>query len=59
MITWFMCVRMCVQCMVYMGTLVSAGHGRGVVVGTGMHCELGRVFEMISEQEERRSPLQV
>ena len=42
-----------------MGTLVSAGSGRGIVIGTGMNCELGRVFDLMTEQEERKSPLQV
>ena len=42
-----------------MGTLVSAGSAKGVVIGVGMNSELGRVFDMMAEQEERKSPLQV
>lgn len=47
------------QNMVHMGTLVCCGRGRGIVTGTGLNTELGRVFVCMSEQEERRSPLQV
>lgn len=47
------------KCIGYMGTLVSAGNGKGVVIGTGMNSELGRVFDMMAEQEERKSPLQL
>lgn len=42
----------------YMGTLVRAGHGTGVVIGTGNNSELGKVFTLIGDQEEVKTPLQ-
>lgn len=43
--------------MVFSGTLVTSGTGRGVVVATGQHTELGRISGMISEVQEIRTPL--
>ncbi len=39
----------------FMGTVVNYGRGRGVVVGTGMHTQIGMIAEMLQsvEQEER------
>ncbi|KAG0142070.1 hypothetical protein CROQUDRAFT_663012 [Cronartium quercuum f. sp. fusiforme G11] len=42
-----------------MGTLVKAGHGAGIVVGTGPETEFGVVFGMMQEVEERKTPLQL
>ncbi|HKJ26648.1 MAG TPA: HAD-IC family P-type ATPase, partial [Anaerolineales bacterium] len=42
----------------YMGTLVSYGRGRGLVVNTGMKSEIGRIAEMLSEVEDEVTPLQ-
>lgn len=45
-------------CIAFMGTLVRDGHGSGVVVGTGAQTEFGAVFEMMSEIEKPKTPLQ-
>lgn len=44
--------------MLYMGTNVTYGRGVAVVVGTGMHTELGRIAGMIQEAQRKRTPLQ-
>ncbi|KZO92293.1 calcium-transporting P [Calocera viscosa TUFC12733] len=44
---------------VYLGTLVRNGRGRGVVVGTGVATEFGRIFELMQGVEEKRTPLQL
>jgi Ca2+-transporting ATPase len=43
---------------VFMGTLVRDGHGSGIVVATGGKTEFGTVFEMMSEIEKPKTPLQ-
>ncbi len=43
---------------VFMGCLVCAGYGKGVVSGTGMNTEFGRVFKDLQDTEQRRTPLQ-
>lgn len=42
----------------FMGTLVRDGHGSGIVVATGGQTEFGTVFEMMSEIEKPKTPLQ-
>ncbi|OBA21180.1 calcium-transporting P [Metschnikowia bicuspidata var. bicuspidata NRRL YB-4993] len=42
----------------FMGTLVRDGHGTGIVVATGSQTEFGVVFEMMSEIEKPKTPLQ-
>ncbi|KAH8927154.1 calcium-transporting P, partial [Atractiella rhizophila] len=43
----------------FMGTLVKNGWGRGIVVGTGTNTEMGIVFEMMQDVEEKKTPLQI
>jgi len=45
-------------CMLYRGTTVTEGSGQGVVVGTGMRTELGRISEMAESAEKAATPLQ-
>ena len=42
----------------FMGTLVSYGRGRGVVVGTGMRTQIGLIAEMLQAVENEPTPLQ-
>ena len=44
--------------MVFGGTIVTYGRGRGVVVETGMKTEVGRIAEMLQTVETTRTPLQ-
>ena len=44
-------------CMAFSGTLVSSGQGRGVVVATGAHTEIGRISGMLAQVETLTTPL--
>lgn len=44
-------------CMAYSGTLVTSGQGRGVVVATGAHTEIGRVSGLLARVEPLVTPL--
>ncbi|HUB94114.1 MAG TPA: cation-transporting P-type ATPase [Verrucomicrobiae bacterium] len=44
--------------MLYMGTTVALGNGHAVVVGTGMHTELGRIASLSTATRTDASPLQ-
>ncbi|CCC69415.1 hypothetical protein NCAS_0C04250 [Naumovozyma castellii] len=45
-------------CVAYMGTLVKEGHGKGIVVGIGKNTSFGAIFEMLSNIEKPKTPLQ-
>ena len=42
----------------FMGTLITYGRGRGVVVATGMHTQMGLIAEMLQTLEAEPTPLQ-
>ncbi|HEY2981709.1 MAG TPA: cation-translocating P-type ATPase, partial [Anaerolineales bacterium] len=42
----------------FRGTLISYGRGRGVVVSTGMHTQLGLIATMLQSVETEETPLQ-
>jgi Ca2+-transporting ATPase len=44
--------------MSFKGTAVTRGSGRGVVVATGMHTELGEISSLVDEAEEEITPLE-
>ena len=44
--------------MVFSGTAATYGHGRAVVVATGMQTEMGRIAGMLSEAPHETTPLQ-
>lgn len=44
--------------MVYQGSLVTKGRGRGVVVSTGMNTQMGKIYGMLNEAEQGPTPLQ-
>ena len=44
--------------MVYQGTLISRGEGKGIVVTTGKDTELGQISVTLSEQKREETPLQ-
>jgi Ca2+-transporting ATPase len=44
--------------MLFKGTHVVRGSGEGIVVGTGLSTELGRITQLVDETEEGESPLE-
>ena len=44
--------------MLFRGTAITRGTGRGVVVQTGLSTELGRISTMVSEAEAQHTPLE-
>ncbi len=45
--------------MAYSSTLLTNGHGRGVVVATGMGTEIGRIADLFHKYEREPTPLQL
>ena len=43
---------------VFMGTVVNYGRGRGIVIATGMHTQLGLIANMLQSVDEENTPLQ-
>lgn len=44
--------------MLYSSTFVTAGHGKAIVVATGMHTQVGKIAEMIDSEQTPDTPLQ-
>ena len=44
--------------MVFMGTIVTKGHGQAVITKTGMSTEIGEIAELVQEVKEKLTPLQ-
>lgn len=44
--------------MAYSSSLVTYGRGRGIVVGTGMRTEVGKIASMLQETEDTETPMQ-
>lgn len=44
--------------MVYLGTVISRGNGKAVVVSTGIKTEIGQIAKLVHETEEGTTPLQ-
>lgn len=42
----------------FMGTVVTYGRGRGIVVGTGMETQIGQIAELLQSVEQEQTPLQ-
>ncbi len=43
----------------FMGTVVSYGRGKGIIVGTGRHTQLGLIAEMLRTSEVGPTPLEI
>ena len=45
--------------MVFMGTYVVKGYGKGIVVSTGTSTELGKIAKKVAEAKEEKTPLEL
>ncbi len=45
--------------MLFSSSLITYGRGKGIVVGTGMNTEVGKIAKMIDETDELQTPLQI
>ncbi len=45
--------------MLFSSSLITYGRGKGIVVGTGMNTEVGKIAKMIDETDESQTPLQI
>ena len=45
--------------MAYSSGVVTFGHGRGIVVGTGMDTEIGKIADMLGGDSDTQTPMQV
>ncbi|MFW9867800.1 MAG: cation-translocating P-type ATPase, partial [Candidatus Thorarchaeota archaeon] len=43
----------------FMNTIITRGNGEGIVIGTGMHTEVGKIAESLQEEEAELSPFQI
>ncbi len=46
------------QNIVFKGTAITRGSGKGIVIGTGLSTELGRISELVTEAEAQQTPLE-
>ena len=44
--------------MIFNGTAVTQGTGRAIVTGTGMHTQVGKIADMLSQTKDESTPLQ-
>ncbi|MDX8365006.1 calcium-translocating P-type ATPase, SERCA-type [Cytobacillus sp. IB215665] len=44
--------------MAFMGTMVTRGSGTGIVIGTGMKTEMGKIADLLQSQKTLETPLQ-